>query len=157
MKIIQVKTSDIKPYENNPRQNDEAVEFVASSIKQFGFKQPIIIDKDNIIIAGHTRHKAARVLNLETVPCVMADDMTPEQVRAYRLADNKVAEFSVWDMDKLRDELSEISGINMDELGFGDISDMLDTDGLFNDADNESTAGEPDMVTCPDCGEVFEA
>ena len=89
VKYLQI--SKLKEYENNPRHNENAVEAVAESIKQFGFKVPIIIDKDNIIVAGHTRKKAAIKLGLKTVPCIIADDLTPEQVKAFRLADNKTA------------------------------------------------------------------
>lgn len=92
MNITDIRTCDLKPYENNPRLNEDAVDLVAASIEEFGFKQPIVVDKDLIIIAGHTRWKAAQKLGLETVPCIQADDLTPAQVKAYRLADNKVAE-----------------------------------------------------------------
>lgn len=92
MNITDIRTCDLKPYENTPRLNEDAVDLVAASIEEFGFKQPIVVDKDLIIIAGHTRWKAAQKLGLETVPCIQADDLTPAQVKAYRLADNKVAE-----------------------------------------------------------------
>lgn len=103
MDIVLKKISDIRPYENNPRKNDEAVKYVAESIKQFGFKVPIVIDKDGIIVAGHTRYKAAKKLNLKEVPCIVADDLTDEQVKAFRLADNKVAEKAEWDFELLGD------------------------------------------------------
>lgn len=108
MNIIEKKLSDIKPYEKNPRKNDHAVEYVANSIKEFGFKVPIVIDKNGVIVAGHTRYKASKKLGLEKVPCIIADDLTDEQIKAYRLADNKVSEKSEWDFDLLFDELSEI-------------------------------------------------
>ena len=120
MEIIEKKVKDLIPYEKNPRFNDSAVEYVANSIKEFGFKQPIVIDKDNVIIAGHTRLKAAQKLKLKTVPCVMADDLTDEQVKAYRLADNKVGEFALWDMQTLNEELDDILDLNMDLFGFGE-------------------------------------
>lgn len=112
IKILDVE--NIKNYENNPRHNDNAVDAVAESIKQFGFKVPIIIDKDNIIVAGHTRLKAAKKLGLKTVPCIVADDLTPEQVKAFRLADNKTNELAEWDFAKLELELSELSEMNLD-------------------------------------------
>ena len=105
MNITDIRTCDLKPYENNPRLNEDAVDLVAASIDEFGFKQPIVVDKDLIIIAGHTRWKAAQKLGLETVPCIQADDLTPAQVKAYRLADNKVAEAAQWDLDALQFEL----------------------------------------------------
>ena len=91
MQIIQMRTDELIPYINNARKNDHAVDAVASSIKNYGFKQPIIVDSQNEIIAGHTRLKAAKKLGLETVPVIIADDLTPAQVKAYRIADNKVA------------------------------------------------------------------
>lgn len=114
MNVIEKNLTDIKPYEKNPRKNDDAVQYVAESIKQFGFKVPIVIDKDGVIVAGHTRYKAAKKLNLSTVPCVVADDLTEEQIRAYRLADNKVSEKSAWDFDLLFPELDDITGIDME-------------------------------------------
>ena len=118
MNIIEKSIESIIPYDKNPRLNDEAVKYVAESIKQFGFKVPIIIGQDNVIIAGHTRLKAAKELGYETVPCVIADDLTPEQVKAFRLADNKVAEYSEWDFDLLGDELDDILNIDMESFGF---------------------------------------
>lgn len=117
MNILDLKLSDITPYENNPRNNDEAVEPVAESIKEFGFKVPIIIDKDNVIVAGHTRYKAAKKLKLDTVPCIKANDLTEEQIRAFRLADNKVSEFAKWDNQLLNIELDEID-LDMSLFGF---------------------------------------
>lgn len=120
MEIINKRVEDLTPYENNPRKNDEAVEYVANSIREFGFKVPIVIDKENVIVAGHTRLKAAEQLGLEEVPCIIADDLTEEQVKAYRLADNKTAEFALWDIDALDAEMNEIDGIDMSEFGFED-------------------------------------
>ena len=95
MTILDKALEEIRPYEKNPRKNDEAVDYVARSIEEFGFKVPIVIDADGVIVAGHTRYKAAQKLGLKTVPCVVADDLTPEQVKAYRLADNKVSDYSI--------------------------------------------------------------
>lgn len=106
--LAYVKIEDLKPYENNPRKNDKAVDAVAESIKNFGFKVPIIVDKDNVIVAGHTRYKASKKLGLEEVPVIVADDLTKEQIKAFRLADNKVSELAEWDFDKLDEELANI-------------------------------------------------
>ena len=92
MNVQEIKLKDIKPYGKNPRKNDDAVPYVAESIKQFGFKVPIVIDKNNVIVAGHTRYKAAKKLGFLRVPCIIADDLTDEQIKAFRLADNKVSE-----------------------------------------------------------------
>lgn len=154
MEIIQKMIDDLIPYDNNPRKNDEAVEKVAESIREFGFKVPVIIDKDNIIIAGHTRVRAAKELGLDTIPVIIADDLTEEQVRAFRLADNKVSEFSAWDFSKLEEELLNISDIDMTEFGFEEI-DKVNLDDFFSD---EERTGEKKKkrVTCPHCGEEFE-
>ena len=109
---------DLKEYENNPRNNENAVEAVAESIKQFGFKVPVIIDDNYIIVAGHTRVKAAELLGLETVPCIIADDLTPEQLKAFRLADNKTAELAEWDFEALEKELEELTEFDMSLFGF---------------------------------------
>ena len=117
MNIINIELKKIKQYEKNPRKNDEAVGPVAESIKEFGFKSPIIVDKDNVIVAGHTRYKAAKRLKLKEVPCIVADDLTEEQIRAFRLADNKVGEIAEWDFDLLNMELESIS-FDMSSFGF---------------------------------------
>ena len=134
MEIIYKKLDEIRPYANNPRNNDNAVDAVAASIEEFGFKQPIVIDTDNEIIAGHTRLKAAKKLGYEDVPCILADDLTPEQVKAYRLADNKVAELASWDFEILESELLDIEDIDMDmfgnwgleEIDFGNLDQYTD-------------------------------
>ena len=109
----------ITPYDNNPRINDDAVQAVANSIRDFGFRQPIVVDADGVIIAGHTRLKAAIELGLDEVPVVVARDMTPEQARAYRLADNKTAELAEWDYDALDAELQGLlDAIDMAQYGF---------------------------------------
>jgi len=118
LNIINKKISEIKPYEKNPRKNDDAVKYVAESIQQFGFKVPIVIDTNGVIIAGHTRYKASKKLGLKEVPCIIADDLTEEQIKAYRLADNKVAEKSEWDIDLLSGELEDILDIDMSDFGF---------------------------------------
>lgn len=120
MNIIEKRVKDLKPYEKNPRLNDDAVKYVAESISQFGFRVPIVIDNDNNIVCGHTRWKACKKLKIDTVPCVVADDLTEEQIRAYRLADNRVAEKAEWDLALLDTELAEIETIDMTLLGFDD-------------------------------------
>jgi ParB family chromosome partitioning protein len=116
------KLAEIKPYDKNPRNNEAAVQLVANSIKEFGFKVPIVVDKAGVIVCGHARHKAAQLLGLSEVPCIVADDLTPAQVRAYRLADNKVAEASQWEFEKLDDELAWLADfdidIDMTDFGF---------------------------------------
>ena len=118
MEIINKKIDELIPYEKNPRINDDAVKYVANSIKEFGFKVPIIIDKNNVIVAGHTRLKASKELGLTEVPCIIADDLNEEQIKAFRLADNKVSEKAEWDFDLLDKELEDILDIDMNDFGF---------------------------------------
>lgn len=125
MEIVNKNIEKIKMYENNPRNNDGAVEYVANSIKEFGFKVPIVLDKNNIIVAGHTRYKAAKLLNITEIPCIIADDLSDEQVKAFRLIDNKAAELASWDIDLLNLELENIKDIDMELFDF-QISNILD-------------------------------
>lgn len=118
MKIINLKIDVLKPYDKNPRKNKEAVKYVAESIKKFGFKQPIVIDKNNVIVCGHTRLLAAKQLGLKEVPCILADDLTEEQINAYRLVDNKTNEFAEWDNELLKEELFKLPSLNMKLFGF---------------------------------------
>src|SRR5574344_3123436 len=142
MEIITRKLSEIKPYEKNPRKNDQAVEFVLNSIKEFGFKVPIVIDKDGIIVAGHTRYKASKKLKLAEVPCIIADDLTEEQIKAYRLADNKVAEKSEWDFDLLSEELDDILNIDMEQFDF-DLSENIEEPEVVEDDFDVELPEEP--------------
>lgn len=119
--IVNKRLDELIPYDKNPRKNDEAVKYVAESIKQFGFKVPIVIDKNNVIVAGHTRYKASKKLKLDEVPCIVADDLTDEQIKAYRLADNKVSEKAEWDFDLLGAELDELFDFDMTVFGFDDV------------------------------------
>ena len=154
MEIVYKKIGELKPYENNPRKNDEAVDAVAASISEFGWKVPVVIDTDNVIVAGHTRYKAAKKLGIEDIPCIVADDLSDEQVKAYRLADNKVSELAGWDFTALAMELSEIPNIEMGRFGFDEEFDDSVLDDLFTEAPDKEK--EPKKVRCPHCGEWFE-
>lgn len=152
MKKISVEyrqVNDLIPYENNPRKNDDAVRYVANSIEEFGFKVPIVVDSEGVIVAGHTRLKAAKLLNLDEVPVIVADDLSKEQVKAFRLADNKVGELSFWDLGKLELEIEDLTintdnlEIDLPDLGFSDISyidDLLDNDLMVHDYSPEQFA-----------------
>lgn len=154
MKTIEVELSRIQPYENNPRLNHNAVDPVANSIKEFGFQQPLVLDKDYVIIVGHTRYKAAQKLGLETVPCVIADNLTEEQVKAYRLADNKVGELAKWDFGLLSSEMDEILEIDMGDFGF--VMNTEDIDWADVEDLSEDTYEEPKktLLQCPHCNHV---
>ncbi len=126
MKIEIADISSIKPYENNPRKlSDKAIETVAMSLKEYGFRQPIVVDKDRIIVVGHTRFRASKKLGFKEVPITIADNLTPEQINAYRIADNRTSEESEWDNELLKMELKELdlkdfdlglTGFNEDQL-----------------------------------------
>lgn len=134
MNIMMVKVGEIVPYKNNPRINDDAIEPVKESIRQFGFKVPMILDKDNVIVAGHTRYEAAKKLGMTEVPVIYADDLSEEQVRKFRLVDNKTAEFAEWDIEKLQEELSYLD-FNDYDFGFGfddDLQEMEDGENSYS-------------------------
>lgn len=130
MNIVFKNINDLKEYDNNPRINDDAVDKVAKSIEQFGFKVPVVVDKDNTIVCGHTRLKASKQLGLKEIPCIIADDLNKEQINAYRLIDNRTSDYSHWDFDKLELELKQLEDIKefeMKEFGF-----ITKEDAFFN-------------------------
>ncbi len=142
MEIIIRKTDELIPYINNPRNNKNAVDKVASSIKEFGFKVPVIIDRDNVIVTGHTRLLAAQKLGIAEIPCILADDLTPAQIKAFRIADNRVSEFSEWDEEMLKTEFEELGELDFDLglTGFGE-----DEIGTLLGLDEKSAAKEDDF------------
>ena len=154
LKITNIDINKLKPYKNNPRKNDEAVEYVANSIKEFGFKVPIIVDKDYEIIAGHTRLKAAQQLGLKEVPIIIADDLTEEQVKAFRLADNKLSELAEWDFKLLDEELDNILDIDMEDFSFHHVS--IDWENIDEISKENYEKPESDRLRCPICGGIDE-
>ena len=164
-----VPVKALTPYLRNPRKNDAAVDSVVASIRTFGFRNPIILDRHGIVVSGHTRLKAAKKLGMETVPVVRAEDLSDEQAAAFRLADNKVQELSSWDFGKLMDELTAIDSIDMTQFGFesaeekekverrresegGTRQSNLD-DGY--EIDVGGFEAESFTCTCPECGFRF--
>lgn len=139
LKIEYMPVQDIKPYETNPRRNGDAVEDVARSIEEYGFRQPIVVDGDKVIVAGHTRYKAAQKLGLTEVPVVIADDLSEKQAAAYRLADNKTGQKATWDNKLLLDELDFIGDDFFTGFDMGGVFDILDEN--ENDCIEENTAG----------------
>lgn len=152
MEIREVSIKDIHPYEKNPRINDNAVEAVANSIREFGFKQPIVVDGNMEIIAGHTRWKAAKKLKMKTVPVLVADDLTEEQVRAYRIADNSTGELATWDYDALVSELQGITTIDMGSFGI-ETEQYLETTEMPEIVDDEPPAVPEQPTTMR--GQIF--
>lgn len=154
LEIKYIPINDIKPYKNNPRLNEDAIPYVMNSIKEFGFKNPIILDKNNVIVAGHTRLESAKRLDMKEVPVIYADDLTEEQIKAFRLADNKVAEKSLWDYTKLDEELDSILDIDMSMFDFENIEET-NLDDFFEDNDNKKEK-ESKLIECPYCHKPIE-
>ena len=150
--IVEKKVSELQPYENNPRKNESAVPYVAESIKRYGFKVPIVIDKDGVIVAGHTRYLASKELGLETVPCIVADDLTDEEIKEFRLVDNKTSEFAGWDFNLLDLELQDVDFGGFD-FKFPE-TESIDIDNFFEE--QEETEKEPKQIKCPHCGMYFD-
>ena len=120
MEIVDIAVKDLVPYDKNPRRNDEAAVKVAESIKQFGFKIPLVVDRNNVVVCGHTRLKAAKKLKLKTVPCILADDLSEDQIKAFRLVDNRTAEIAEWDFALLEEELADVQ-LDMTAFDFDDL------------------------------------
>ena len=153
MKVKYIPITEIHAYENNPRKIPEkAINAVTASIREFGFKIPIIIDSNNVIVCGHTRVKAAEKLGLKEVSCIIADDLTPEQVKAFRLADNKTSELTGWDFEKLDLELEELD-FNMSEFGFIE-DEVVDINSFFEPEPEKEK--EAKSMTCPECGYTWQ-
>jgi len=147
MKVVYMAVSELVPYENNPRNNEKAVEAVANSIREFGFKNPIIVDRQKVIVSGHTRRLAALKLGLDQVPVVYADDLTEDQIKAFRLADNRVAEMAAWDEDLLKEEMAKAVDFEFGDYGF----DQKDLDEIVKKDVNIKTH------KCPRCGMEWTA
>ena len=161
LKIEYIDTEKLIPYINNPRINDEAVDVVAASIKEFGFKNPILIDKENVIIAGHTRLKAAKKLGMEEVPVIRVEDLTENQIKAFRIADNKTVEFAEWDMELLQLELEELedmfTGFSEEEKEIIFSASDIDIDSFFEDTEETNKKKEEEEeIQCPHCGMYFK-
>lgn len=164
MKIIYKNIKDLKPYDKNPRKNDDAVPYVMNSIKEFGWRVPLVIDKNNVIVCGHTRYKAGKKLGITKVPCIIADDLTEEQITAYRLVDNKAQELSSWDFSKLIEELTAlVDAYDMTQFYFAPVGQKKDADGISAEQDLDEGeelsldgfGDESFKCTCPACGFKF--
>lgn len=145
MEYLKKRLDDLKPYENNPRINDDAVEDVMESIKQCSYISPIIVDEDNVILAGHTRYKALRKLGYKECDVVVVAGLTEEQKKKYRLYDNKTAEFASWDQKKL---VAELCDVDFEGFDFGQP--------VKKEAEDKEEKTESKKIVCPCCGEVFE-
>ena len=175
MKVINLKTGDIKPYWRNPRNNDAAVEAVKASIERYGFNSPLVLDADNVIIAGHTRYRALVEMGAKEIPCVVMADLSPEKVKEYRIADNKTSEFATWYMDSLIPELREVGSFEDMQVFFGSVElrDLMSeatvvshptqaqidqkqsaTENRFTESVAQVQGQYVDVI-CPHCGEGF--
>jgi site-specific DNA-methyltransferase (adenine-specific) len=155
LQVVERKLKDIKPYERNPRKNKRAVAAVKRSIEEFGFRVPIIVDGNNVIIAGHTRYQAAKELGFDTLPALDGSDLTPEQVKAYRIADNRTGDFADWDAELLNAEVADIS-IDLDWLELSDLGVGADFAPGSEEEQGNLSEKTPVMVVCPHCGQEFE-
>ena len=161
MNIIKMKVEELIPYINNPRNNENAVDKVASSIAEFGFKNPIFVDKNNVVVNGHTRLLASKKLGLKEVPCIVIDDLTDTQIKAFRIADNKVAEYSKWDYDLLNIELEQLEELDFSMSNFGistfePIEFEIDED-IEDILEEEYQEPPKKTCTCPNCGHTDSA
>lgn len=152
--IVYKKVSELKLNPNNPRKNDDAVDVIAKSIEKYGFKNPLIIDENNVVWCGNTRLKASKKLKLKEVPCIVASDLTEEQIRELALIDNKSSEIADWDYDLLKEELNVLDLSDFD-LSWGIINEEdVNIDDFFTEA--EEKLKEPKTIKCPHCGEIIE-
>lgn len=159
MNVVERKLEDLIPYENNPRINGDAVEKVEASIREFGFNVPILIDENDEIVAGHSRYEAARRLGLDVVPCIVVDGLSEDDIRQFRIVDNKTTELASWDYEKLAGELDSIPEINMDAFEFafggGGSDEVLDPDSNLDEGieiDLSEFEDEAFECECPYCG-----
>ena len=153
MRIVELPLDEIHPYENNPRRNESAVDVLAKAIEKLGYRNYILVDKDYTVISGHTRLEALKKLGWSKAFVVVADDMSPEQVKAHRLADNKIAELSGWDFSMLEIELGGITEFDMAEFGFDDAPIEI-SDDLYAPTDGDKEAKKKEIV-CPFCGKAI--
>lgn len=156
MEVKEWPIEKVKPYDKNPRNNDDAVEATANSIKEFGWQQPIVVDKDGVIVVGHTRLKAAKKLKLKQVPVTVAENLTDEQVKAYRLADNKTGELADWDFSLLDDELAGIEDFDMSEFGFSDAELSAAMDDIDGEVQDDGFDEEPPEYPTSKLGDIYQ-
>lgn len=154
MEIVYVSIDKIKPYENNPRNNKKAIDKVAKSIQEYGFKVPCVVDSKYVLITGHTRYEAAKKLGMKKIPCIIADDLSKEKIKEFRIADNKVSEYSEWDFDKLSEELATL---DMDDFQFDfgiEMSADIDWAKVDDLTEDNYTPPEVNNLRCPHCGHI---
>ncbi len=151
MKIEYREINEIKPYNRNPRVNDKAIEFLMNSVKEFGFKVPITIDKDDVIITGHTRYEVAKRLGMDKIPTIKIEDLDDNKIKAFRLADNKVGEIAQWNYEKLEEELMELKTINKELLGFDEEDVNIDWDNIEEISLDNYEEPEHIIIQCPYC------
>lgn len=159
--VVWKDPNELTPYEKNARKNDATVPYLVNSIKRFGFRVPLVIDAKGVVVCGHTRLKAALNIGMKKVPCVVADDLTNAEIKAFRLADNKIAEMSGWDFEALDLELEDLK-IDFDgdmiDFGFGENADGVNPDDFFGDKEGGDGEKKKKTIkcTCPECGHEFE-
>ena len=161
MNIVELEIDEIKPYKDNPRVNKDAITVVKNSLSKFGWQQPLVLDKNNEIVVGHTRYYAAIELSMKKIPCLIADDLNDEKIKAYRIMDNKSSEYASWNYGLLTKEMQdilELGGLDLTFTGFSDreIENMIDDIDVEIQADDEvARMDELNLITCPSCGHKF--
>lgn len=159
MQTVMMQVDEIKPSPDNPRDNSRAIDAVAASIQEFGFKVPCVVDEEGILITGHTRLEAAKKLGLKKIPVIVAVDMDEEKKRQFRLADNKIGELSTWDIEKAEKEMAEIKDFDMGKFGFSDYLCSIQggTEDDLVQAHDDRKNGEVDekSIKCPRCHAIF--
>tara|TARA_R110000744_G_scaffold5660_1_gene20090 strand:+ start:753 stop:1256 length:504 start_codon:yes stop_codon:yes gene_type:complete len=159
--IIELEIDEIKPYKDNPRVNKDAITVVKNSLSKFGWQQPLVLDKNNEIVVGHTRYYAAIELGMKKIPCLIADDLNDEKIKAYRIMDNKSSEYASWNYGLLTKEMQDIlesGGLDLTFTGFSnnEIDNMIDDINVeLEDESSVARMDELNLITCPDCGHKF--
>ena len=161
MNIIELEIDEIRPYKDNPRVNKDAITVVKNSLSKFGWQQPLVLDKNNEIVVGHTRYYAAIELGMKKIPCLIADDLNDEKIKAYRIMDNKSSEYASWNYGLLTKEMQDIlesGGLDLTFTGFSnnEIDNMIDDINVeLEDESSVARMDELNLITCPDCGHKF--
>jgi len=159
--IIELEIDEIRPYKDNPRVNKDAITVVKNSLSKFGWQQPLVLDKNNEIVVGHTRYYAAIELGMKKIPCLIADDLNDEKIKAYRIMDNKSSEYASWNYGLLTKEMQDIlesGGLDLTFTGFSnnEIDNMIDDINVeLEDESSVARMDELNLITCPDCGHKF--
>jgi len=151
LKIEYLDIDTIKPYKKNPRNNDKAIDYIKKSIEEFGFKNPILLDKNNVIIAGHTRYEASKKIGLKQVPCIIVNNLNEEQIKAFRIVDNKSSEIATWNNEKMIEEIKSIDVNQLEKFDIEQIDFDFSREKLIEPQDEEEII----CYECPNCHKLI--